>query len=158
MEELARRTPLSAAAFSHSVHNTAAGLYSILTANVAPSTATAGVGGTFASGIIETLSVIDRTRAERALLIVGDTLLPSALQAYSTDPSAPYAVAFVLSRGREGHPVTVMPGGISLSSTPWPDALEFLRWMLSSEPSISIGSGRNVLTYVRAKTTDVDAS
>ena len=149
MTELAHETPVTAGAFSHAVHNTAAGLYSIVGDNAQPSSSTAGGADSFASGIIEALSVLARSSEGRVLLVVADAPLPDVLAHFTGEPSAPYAVALLLARAGDGARVTFSPGGAAPAPSAWPDAVEFLRWLLSNEPSTTLGRTRNRLGCVR---------
>jgi len=149
MTELAAYRPLTAGAFSHSVHNTAAGLYSIATGNTAPSSTTAGARDTFGSAIIEGLGLLRRTRAERVLVVVGDEPLPDDLGQFTSEPTAPYAVALLIARHGEGQTVRCAAGGSDAPSRPWPHAVEFLRWLYSDETSLTTGAVRNRLTWMR---------
>jgi hypothetical protein len=149
MTELAHEAPVTAGAFSHSVHNTAAGLYSIVGDNAQPSSSTAGGAESFGSGIIEALAVLARSSEGRVLLVVADAPLPDVFEPFTEEPSAPYAVGLLLARGGEGARVTFSLGRAAPASSAWPDAVEFLRWLLSNEPATAIGRARNRLDCAR---------
>lgn len=150
MTDLAGGTPMTAGAFSHSVHNTAAGLYSILGKNTHASSSTAGAGESFGSGLIEVLGLLRRSTAGRVLLVAGDAPVPELFAHFTREPHVPYAVALLIARDADGPRVEVAPGGPRTPKPGWPDAVEFLRWLQSTELAVVIGSGRNRLRCSRA--------
>jgi hypothetical protein len=142
MEDLARDATITAGTFSHSVHNTAAGLYSIVRHNALASTSTAAVDATFGSGLIEALGLLHRVSATDVLLVVADAPPPAIFTAFTTEPSAPYAVGLLLALDGPGERIDIAASA-AVRGTPWPDALEFVRWLDSTEPAATIGRGRN---------------
>jgi hypothetical protein len=150
MHDVARDTPITAAAFSHSVHNTAAGLHSIVQHNAQASTSTAGGTGTFASGVIEAAGLLDRSAARHVLLVVGDVPPPELFAARVREPEAPYGVALLLAREETGGDAVDLTFRATVApDRPWPDAVEFLRWLLSPEPTAVIGRGRTATCWAR---------
>ena len=151
MTELATGRPVTAAAFSHSVHNTAAGLHSIVAKNAQPSSSTAGGPESFGSGFIEALGLLRRVAGGRVLLVMADAPVPEVFARFTSEPSAPYAVALLLAPEGEGARVTVTLESGDGPTPPWPDAVEFLRWLLSTEPAAVIGRGRLRLCCARER-------
>ena len=151
MVTLAHRGPLTASGFSHSVHNASAGLYSIASGNFHASTSTAGGSSSFGSGVIEALAMLARCSTGRVLFVIADEAVPPVFATLSPEPSVPYVVALLLASEAQGRRVRLTsadrmsPPG----SPPWPDAVEFLRWMLSSEDAVTIGTGRNRTRWTR---------
>jgi 3-oxoacyl-(acyl-carrier-protein) synthase len=72
---------MSPARFKNSVHNTAAGIYSIATRNRAYTTAIAAGTATFAMCLLEALALLG-TDEERVVVSVGEELLPPLLVRY----------------------------------------------------------------------------
>ena len=142
MTTLANRAPVTANAFSHSVHNTAAGLYAIVTGNAQPSSSIAGGAASFAGALIEACGMLHRTEAGRVLLVVADAPPPDLFAHFTPEPPVPYAVALLVGRDGAGETVRLEVGGEKAERPPWPDAVEFLRWLLSTEPAIVIGRDR----------------
>jgi hypothetical protein len=149
MGAIARGEALTANSFSHSVHNAPAGLYSIVGENRQPSTSMAGSDGTFSTAVIEALGVLRRSETGRVLLVVGDAPVPAIFGRFVREPSAPYAVALLLARAGDGPRVCLARGDAPDPCPTWPDAVEFVRWHLSAEPSAAIGRGRNRLEVRR---------
>ena len=81
LEDIAATKPLSPTGFSHSVHNTALGLFSIWTGNRSPSVALAARRDTFAHGYIEALALLHRSRSERVLFVTADERNPRGARA-----------------------------------------------------------------------------
>jgi hypothetical protein len=148
MTDLAEATPITAGAFSHSVHNTAAGLHSIVTGNAQPSTSTAGGVDSFGGGVLEAVGLLRRS-AGPVLLVMADAALPTIFAGFTPEPTAPYSVALLLARDGDGARVSVEVGA-GAAGAPWPDAVEFVRWLLRREPTTVIGRGRNALCCTRS--------
>jgi hypothetical protein len=138
LEALARREPLTAGAFSHSVHNTQAGIFGISTRNRAMASAVAAGLDTFGAAFLEAVVAAHRGGGE-ALLVVADEPLPGAFARFQEEPPLPYAVALLL--GAAGVRVDFAPG----VGTPRPDpshrdALRFVGWIESTEPRLTLGA------------------
>jgi Beta-ketoacyl synthase, N-terminal domain len=71
----------SPARFRHSVHNTAAGLFSISTRNQLPATAIAAGWDTPAMGLLEASALLAQGGAEHVLLVFVEEAVPEALSA-----------------------------------------------------------------------------
>jgi hypothetical protein len=151
MRTLALGNTLTAGGFSHSVHNTAAGLFSIINNNPTPSTSISGGPNSFAAGMVEAIGMLHRLTTDHVLLVVGDAPLPEIFADFSPDSTVGYAVAFLLGRDAHGGGIRLaLDGATTATTTPWPDAVEFLRWTLSSERSVSIGRARSRTRWTRS--------
>jgi hypothetical protein len=98
----------SPARFRHSVHNTAAGLFSISTQNRLPATAIAAGWDTPAMGLLEASALLAHGGADHVLLVYVEEPVPEALSAEHGYPAI--AAGFVLApspsaqtRGQIGH-------------------------------------------------------
>jgi len=152
LEALARREPVTASAFTHSVHNTQAGLFSIAAKNRQPTSALAGGANTFASAFIEALALMQRARGGGVLLVVGGEPLPPVLEKFQDEPAAAYALALVLAPSGDGPALRLASGraNVARPALAWPQAMEFLRWLLSEEPSLTLGADhRHAWTWTR---------
>jgi len=148
---LARNAPLSPTTFSHAVHNTALGLFSIWAKNRAPGTALAAGEATFAHGWLEAALLAGREPTRSVLLVAGDAALPSPLAERASRPHGPYAVALLLCADREGERVRfqLAPSAARASSEELPQALAFVRWWLSDAPSLQLASERHTSSWQR---------
>ena len=137
LEELALDAQISPAAFSHSVHNTQLGLFSIFARNRRPSMSVAAAHDTFAHGFLEAASLLHRERRRPVLFVVGDEPLPSPLDSLSSAPRCAYALALRLEPGAQLRFALERARGDDAPRA-WPDALEFLRWWLGDAPELSL--------------------
>ncbi len=141
LRDIAASRPVSPTRFSHSVHNTQAGLFSIWAGNRSPSVSISARQESFVHGYVEALCMLHRSRAGRVLFVAGDESIPEEFEALHNECRGGYAVALLLARDcgdaalrldREPDEAGTAP------SRAWPDALEFVRWWLSDEPSLAI--------------------
>jgi hypothetical protein len=148
---LARRQPLSPTRFSHSVHNAQAGLYSIAAENRRPSSSISAQEDTFACGYLEALTHLARAPEDPVLLVVADVPLAETFAAMVDEPAASYGVALLLAARGPGAALDfeVGPGEGDAETLPWPDAAEFVRWLLDGERRLRLGCGRRRWTWTR---------
>jgi hypothetical protein len=145
LESLARSEPLTAARFTHSIHNTQIGLFSIAARNRGMATAVSAGPDTFPYAIVEALALLERCgRRGGVLVVVADEPVPATFDVFDREPAGPYALALVLEPGGSGHRVGLVQaaGDAVARRPPWPQAIEFLRWLLSDEPSVTLGVSR----------------
>lgn len=90
---------ISPARFKNSVHNTAAGLFSITGKNKGFTTAIAAGDHTFAMSLLEALMVLGAGDANKAVLCVAEESLPVPLDRFGVQ--RPVAVAFALASGEQ---------------------------------------------------------
>ena len=138
--------PVSPTQFSHSVHNTQAGLYSIAAANRQASSSLAAEADTFASAFLEALLHLERAPQTPVLVIVGDEPLPEKLLPLVDEPAAAYAAALLLSADDTGIEFRLNSSDTApeaLTPLAWPQAIEFIRWWASqSREDLSLGARR----------------
>lgn len=141
LEELAVDAPLSPARFSHSVHNTQAGIFSIWAKNHGASTSIAARQQTFAHGFLEAASILHSQAKDAGpvLFVTGDAAVPDILAPRAEPNDGAYALALVLERsdGEGGLQLDVEPGAEPRPTT-GPEALAFLRWILSDPPAATL--------------------
>jgi len=152
LENLAVDAPLSPALFSHSVHNTQAGLFSIWAQNRRPSVSLAAGAETFAHGFLEALGTLHREPGRPALFVTGDEPTPDALTDLAERVQAPYALALLLASEGPGAPLRL---GLEASRPDEgrgdrPDALEFIRWWLSEEKVLRLVHAPRAWVWTRA--------
>lgn len=142
LRDMAESRPVSPTRFSHSVHNAQAGLFSIWAGNRMPSVSVSARRETFVQGYVETLCLLHRSGAERVLFVVGDESIPGELEAAHDGCAGGYAVALLLARASAGTALRLDREPCEGEDAPeraWPDALEFVRWWLGDEASLTIG-------------------
>ena len=96
LSDLARQEAASPAAFSHSVHNTSASLFSIDRKDPAPYTALAAGAGTLESAFLEAWSLLKSQEAGCVLLVHHDEPLPPLYKVQTTNVTLRCALALVL--------------------------------------------------------------
>ncbi len=97
---------ISPARFKNSVHNTAAGLFSIAAKNRGFTTAIAAGADTFAMTLLEGLALLQTGEAHHAVVSICDEALPDPIHPYA--PHGPAAIALALStEGEAGTHLTL---------------------------------------------------
>lgn len=143
LERIVRQQRLSPAKFSHTVHNAQAGLFCIAAGNRHASSSLAARADTFACGYLESLTHLEREPSRPVLYVMGDAKLVSTFAHLVDEPPGSYGVALLLGAAGAGPEV-----GFDLTDAPngaepkWPDAAEFVRWMLGDEPELRLGRFR----------------
>jgi hypothetical protein len=148
-----RGEPASPLLFSHSVHNTQAGLFSIAAGNREASSSVAAEADSFAHGFLDALLHLERDPGRPVLLVMGDEPVPDPLLPLVDEPAAAYAVGLLLAREGEGAPLELR---LEASRAPrkareWPDALEFVRFLASGAPELVLESGRRCWRWERKR-------
>jgi hypothetical protein len=138
LEDMAVDSPVSPAGFSHSVHNTQAGLFSIWANNPLPSMSVAAGTETFAHGFLEAIGMLHRERGRSVLFVTGDQGVPEPLLPLSNQPRGAHAVGLLLAASGPGSRLTLEIEATREHQPPgsWPDPIEFVRWWLSEEPTL----------------------
>ncbi len=143
LEAVVRREKLSPAAFSHTVHNAQAALFSIATGNREASSSLSAQGDSFACGWVEALGFLERDPAP-VLLVMGDVSLAETFAPLVDEASVPYALACRLAFAEPGEPAVRLALAAQerpLPRSDWPPALDFLRWWLGDEAALAQGAG-----------------
>ncbi len=144
---IASGAELSPTAFSQSVHNTSAGLYTIISDSRAPATALASGASTFAYGWIEAQAYLFENPDARVLLVCYDDLLPEEFLPYSRLQQCRYAVGLMLGAGNSGG--VELQRAAAATDDRLPLAPLFLAWWLSEEPSIRITAEGQGWSWIR---------
>lgn len=129
LEELAKGEPMSPTAFSLSVHNATAGLFSIqqqLTQNI---TALSGGAQELVPGLLESLGLCD-LHTPRVLCVFCDETPPAIYQHQVDQPAQPYAVAMIVGQGESWQLENSGQCDASTAS-PIPQALRLLQFLQS---------------------------
>lgn len=137
IDQLANHSELSPTDFSLSVHNTAAGMYSIIKGSTLPSTSIASGASSFASGWLEAEAYLHENRTGRVLLVNHDGSLPELYREYLNFEHSPFALALLVRLADAGNGVTLEVAPTAQSDNV-PIGPEFLRWWLSPQKSIKL--------------------
>lgn len=142
LDRLADEQPISPTKFSHTVHNAQAGLFSIAADNRQASSSVAAQQDTFACGYLEALAHLQRDPGGRVLLVMADIPLAPTFARLVEEPVAAYGLALLLARDGDGTAIRFGTDAreATASACAWPDAMEFLRWLLGDEPQLCLGT------------------
>lgn len=110
LEDLILEAPLSPTAFSLSVHNSIAGLFSICRTDRSPSTALAAGEHTLGAGLLEGIGML-ADGAGKVLVVYADEAIPPEYQPFVGGSNQPFAVGLLLvSPDSELPQFRLMPG------------------------------------------------
>jgi hypothetical protein len=140
LHQVVKQERLSPTKFSHTVHNAQAGLFCIAAGNRQASSSLAARADTFACGWLEALTFLERDPGTPVLFVTSDVPLDPTFAALVREPRGAYGVGLLLARagGGPGFDFDVAGGG-ETGARPWPDAAEFLRFLLSEEERLELG-------------------
>lgn len=96
LNDIVDKSALSPTAFSQSVHNTASGIYSIISQNHAASTSIAAGAETFSQAFTEAYGLLAED-PKPILLSYADDTLPDIYKPFASEPEWPIAVAFIVA-------------------------------------------------------------
>jgi hypothetical protein len=147
LRDIAAGVPLSPTAFSQSVHNANAGLYTIISATRAPAISLASGGTTFASGWLEAEGFLVEHPQAQVLLVCYDEPLPHEYLPYSTRMQCHYAVAMMLRLAARGG--LTLRTGRAEQDEPLPMAPLFIAWALSDTPTLRITADGQAFIWTR---------
>ncbi len=142
LRDIARGEDVSPTAFSTSVHNAGAGLFSVFCENTEASVSLAAGKSTFEAGMTEAWTLLEVGECDQVLLVVYDEPLPCEYGEFACDVVFPYAAAFLLEK-LEPNGAGVSFTKVKKSNSPGrggelPHALEFLRFMLSGAEALTV--------------------
>ena len=131
---------LSPTKFSHTVHNAQAGLYCIAAGNRQASSSLAAGADTFACGWLEALTHLEREPERPVLLVTSDVPLDPTFAALVEEPPGAYGLGLLLDSEGPGPSFDFdLAGRGAAGAHPWPDAAEFLRFLLAGEERLELG-------------------
>ena len=141
LHSVVKQERLSPTKFSHTVHNAQAGLFCIAAGNRQASSSLAARHDTFACGWLEALTHLEREPARPVLLVMSDVALDPTFAALVHEAPGNYGLGLLLAReGDDGAGFDFdLAGRAEPGAQPWPDALEFLRFLLAGEPRLELG-------------------
>ena len=131
--ELARGEELSPTQFSLSVHNAIIGLWSIMRGDTSEMTALSAEADGLEHALLEACALLDEGQPQ-VLLIVTEGAQPQTYRPWIDDAPFPYALALVISRGRQWRLSLQAGAGAPAGDTSWPRALHLVRALLGAAP------------------------
>lgn len=150
IQDIVQGEEASPMAFSQSVHNTAAGLSTIITKKSIPLTSIAAAENTFQSAILEAWSYLEQHPSHKVLLLDFDEPLPSVYQQYESDDFQGFSLGLVLSNGNDFSLTAVEKSDTDITnSAGLPQGLAFLTHFLSNKKEWLINSNRQYWRWKR---------
>lgn len=151
LNNIADNELFSPTAFSHSVHNTAVGYFSIAAENKLPGTALAAGRETICYALLQAITLLDRFPDSPVLVVFTSEPQDEVYHPWADEPQLTYGVGMLLQRP------AVAPGNACLlrldllpahqaliPSISRPYGLEFIRWLLDDADAITIaGEGQD---------------
>jgi hypothetical protein len=129
-------------AFSQSVHNTAAGLFTIAAHSNLPVTSLAACKDSFCQGMLEAYARIKQPTGDKILLVCFDDVVPDIYKPFVADEVFPYAVGLILEHGADWKIATSGEAAASLGVRV-PQALEFLAHYLNKDREFVVSGTRH---------------
>ena len=141
LRSLAAGEPVSPTLFSLSVHNSPAGIFSILRGDRTPSSAIAAGEETLGHALLEAYCQLDDAE-EPVLMVYADAPLPEEYRGYAERPEPRRAIAVLLAQGapRTTTLEAAAADGASASAEPQADA--FFRHLAGGRPAGWTGAQR----------------
>ncbi len=99
LQDIITGSDASPTAFSQSVHNTAAGLYTILTKQAIPVSSLSAGENTFPSALIEACTYLTQNPSHKVLVVDFDEPVPDVYRNFTQETFHGYAVAMIISQG-----------------------------------------------------------
>ncbi|WP_261858832.1 beta-ketoacyl synthase chain length factor [Photobacterium sanguinicancri] len=132
----------SPTAFSQSVHNTAAGLYTILTKQAIPVSSLSAGENTFPSALIEANSYLAQHPSHQVLVVDFDQPVPDIYRSFTQETFHGYAVAMLLTQGADFQ-LSWTANRSEQVQYPLPHALTLVSHLQLNDSQWSINSQRN---------------
>lgn len=126
--ELARGEELSPTQFSLSVHNAIIGLWSIMRSDTSEMCALSTEADGLEHALLEACALLDEG-APQVLLVITEGVQPEPYRPWIDDAPFPYALALVISPGRQWR-LTLDSAATAAEASPWPHSLDLVRALL----------------------------
>lgn len=126
--ELARGEELSPTQFSLSVHNAIIGLWSIMRGDTSEMSALSTEADGLEHALLEACALLDEG-SPQVLLMITEGVQPEPYQPWIDDAPFPYALALVISPGRQWR-LTLDSAATAAEPSTWPHALNLVRALL----------------------------
>jgi hypothetical protein len=150
LNDLATGVELSPTAFSQSVHNASAGLYTIIAGSRAPVCSLASGDSTFASGWIEAEGFLSKHPESQVLLVNYDEPLPREYLPYSPQEQCQYALGLLLRVAATDEHAIVLQTSAAGHDEPLPLAPLFMAWALTLEHELRVTANSQGWTWTRS--------
>jgi len=147
------KEPLSPTRFSNSVHHTPTGYFSLITKNRRISRTISGGDSSFACGLLEAISLLNKHPDRPVLLIYSDEHTPEPFEQLLDKPEFPFAVALLLSSSGEAEGFRIryeIESDWVNGENPGEDAVfPFLAWLIKDHPIFHLKASFGGMTWMR---------
>lgn len=146
---IAAREPISPKHFSMSVHNNIVGLYGVVTGNRQAMHAIAGAADTWTAACVQAAALLQEQ--EQVLLLLGEESAQAYFSAVMPPQETPWALALLLDRS-VNDPLQAQLHSRRPStneSGKSPEALRFVRWLLSKKAHCRLSGHSRVCDWQR---------
>jgi hypothetical protein len=150
INEVLSGTEASPTAFSQSVHNTAAGLFTIAAQNALPVTSLAAGEDSFCQGIMEACPRLLMEPGATVLLVCFDETVPDVYSAFVDEESFSYAAGLILQRG-DNWRIETAAESIAEDKERLPQALVFLKHYFNRDRHFVIHGPRHDWSWTWVK-------
>lgn len=134
LEDLARGLPPSPTLFSMTVHNAAAGVWSIARQDPSPSLSLAAGPETFGWGLLEAFGLQAAAPSDPVLFVYGDEPLPPPFSGFSEQEPPLHAVALLIGYPAARHLIVTWEAGKTGPTAAVPQAMQALQALHTDLP------------------------
>lgn len=138
LDAITRNEPVSPTAFSLSVHNTAAGFFSLVAKNRLASTALACGRDTFTLGLIAAVAAAERSPDIPLLYVMSDVPVPPIYQEFAEPGEPPLGVALLIDKLGSVRVDCYSSQASNPSRCNEMPALTFLRWFFTDTADVTL--------------------
>lgn len=140
IEDIIQGDDASPMAFSQSVHNTAAGLFTISSKRAVPVTSIASADNSLHSAFIEACIYLQENTGNKVLVVDFDEPLPAPYECYEEQNHQGYALALLLSSGNQFQ--LSCSRCLQQTESQYPQAFEFIDYLLKDKKETQISGKR----------------
>ena len=142
LDTLAADEPVSPAAFSLSVHNAIAGLWSMLRDNTSPMLAISPPGGSPSAGLIEATGILAEGREPEVSVVFYEEPYPPFYHPWRTGPQQAYALAVSLVPPGQPGALELEFEPVEGAAPPWTTDLDLLPLLRGEVGDVSLGESQ----------------
>jgi hypothetical protein len=143
LRDLARQEAVSPTAFSTSVHNAPAGLYSILFNDDSPSSSLSAGTESLSQACWEAAALLGSGQAERVLVVCYDEPACQPYAEFVTETESVFSIGLLFGRAGQGTPLHLQrDAGITTPAETEPEAISFWRFWLQNNAVLTHGRHR----------------
>jgi hypothetical protein len=147
LEDIMNGDDASPLAFSQSVHNTAAGLFTIASKRATPATSLAAGENSLSSALIEAYCYLAENPDHNVLLVDFDEPLPELYHQYETQSFQSYALALLITSGMD-YSLTIA-NKLQQTMPKTPHAFQLIDFLINKKKKLLIQGSNKQWTWIR---------